>query len=111
MTTPPQTPHIDCICALGDSRFILYMFKYFQNKIFKAYYKVRQNLLQAYYSLFYYKGRQLALQSATAILLHSAASVITKYDRYYNESAIGITKCDRINGFDAPTVLRMLRAS
>ena len=41
--------------------------------------------LARFYHLFqvYYKVRQVLLQSATAFLLQSATSVITKCDRYY----------------------------
>ena len=41
--------------------------------------------LASFYHLFqvYYKVRQVLLQSATAFLLQSATSVITKCDSYY----------------------------
>ena len=57
----------------------------------------------------YYKVRQALLQSATAFLLQSATSVVTKCDRYYKvwqfyykvrqvlQSATIITRCDSTN--------------
>ena len=78
----------------------------FITKCDKCYYKVRQ-------LFFITKCDGLLLQSATAFLLQSATSVITKCDRYYKvsqfyykvrqvlqsvtillQSATGITKCD-----------------
>ena len=76
----------------------------------KVYYKVRWKLLQSGQSataFFVTKCDNLLLQSATAILLQSVTSVITKCDRYYKvrrfyykvrqvlQSVTIITKCDR----------------
>ena len=49
----------------------------------KVYYKVRWQLLQSATAFFITKCDNLLLQSATAILLQSVTSVITKCDRYY----------------------------
>ena len=51
--------------------------------LFQVYYKVRQVLLQSATAFFITKCDGLLLQSATACLLQSATSVITKCDRYY----------------------------
>ena len=73
----------------------------------KVYYKVRWQLLQSATAFFITKCDNLLLQSATAILLQSVTSVITKCDRYYKvrrfyykvrqvlQSVTIITKCDR----------------
>ena len=73
----------------------------------KVYYKVRWQLLQSVTACFITKCDNLLLQSATAILLQSVTSVITKCDRYYKvrrfhykvrqvlQSVTIITKCDR----------------
>ena len=51
--------------------------------LFQVYYKVRQVLLQSATPFFITKCDGLLLQSATAFLLQSVTSVITKCDRYY----------------------------
>ena len=51
--------------------------------LFQVYYKVRQVLLQSATAIFVTKCDGLLLQSATAFLLLSVTSVITKCDRYY----------------------------
>ena len=51
--------------------------------LFQVYYKVRQVLLQSAKAFFITKCDGLLLESATAFLLQSATSVITKCDRYY----------------------------
>ena len=56
--------------------------------LFQVYYKMRQVLLQSAKSFFITKYDGLLLKSATAFLLQSATSVITKCDNF-------ITKCDR----------------
>ena len=73
----------------------------------KVYYKVRWQLLQSATAFFITQCDNLLLQSATAILLQSVTSVITKCDRYYKvrrfyykvrqvlQSVTIITKCDR----------------
>ena len=73
----------------------------------KVYYKVRWQLLQSATAFFITNCDNLLLQSATAILLQSVTSVITKCDRYYKvrrfyykvrqvlQSVTIITKCDR----------------
>ena len=74
----------------------------------KVYYKVRWQLLQSATAFFITKCDNLLLQlSATAILLQSVASVVTKCDRYYKvrrfyykvrqvlQTVTIITKCDR----------------
>ena len=73
----------------------------------KVYYKVRWQLLQCDSFFFIAKCDNLLLQSATAILLQSVTSVITKCNRYYKvrrfyykvrqvlQSVTIITKCDR----------------
>ena len=87
----------------------------FITKCDKCYYKVRQLFLLQSAMVCYYKVRRLLqsatvhgllLQSATASLLQSARSVITKCDRHYKgwqfyykvrqvlQSATIITKCD-----------------
>ena len=53
------------------------------NHLFQVYYKVRQVLLQSATAFFITKCDGLLSQSATAFLLQSATSVITKCDRYY----------------------------
>ena len=74
--------------------------------LFQVYYKVWQVLLQSATAIFITKCDGLLLQSATAFLLQSATSIITKCDRYYKvwqfyykvrhvlQSATIITKCD-----------------
>ena len=73
----------------------------------EVYYKVRWQLLQSATAFFITKCDNLLLQSATAILLQSVTSFITKCDRYYKvrrfyykvrqvlQSVTIITKCDR----------------
>ena len=62
--------------------------------LFQVYYKVRQVLLQRATAFFITKCDGLLLQSATAFLLQSATSVITKCDRFYKMWQF-ISKCDR----------------
>ena len=76
----------------------------------KVYYKVRWQLLQSVTAFFITKCDNLLLQSATAILLQSVTSVITKCERYYKvrrfyyevrqvlQSVTIITKSDRTDG-------------
>ena len=51
------------------------------------------------------KCNRVVLQSATAILLQSAASIITKCNRYY-KSVTGITKCNVIIKCDSTRILK-----
>ena len=78
----------------------------FITKCDKCYYKVRQLFLLQSAMVCYYKARQLFYYKVRQVLLQSATSVITKYDRYYKvwqfyykvrqvlQSATIITKCD-----------------
>ena len=65
------------------------------NHLFQVYYKVRQVLLQSATAsaFFITECDGLLSQSATAFLLQSATSVITKCDRLLQSATI-ITKCD-----------------
>ena len=95
---------------LRDSKSTKLFINYSQmNHSSKVHDKVRWQLLHIVTAFFITKCDNLLLQSATAILLQSVTSVITKYDGYYKvrrfyykvrqvlQSATIITKCDSVN--------------
>ena len=69
-----------CSNKFDDTDYWVYLSS---DHLFQVYYKVRQVLLQSATAIFITKCDGLLLQSATAFLLQSATSVITKCDGYY----------------------------
>ena len=72
---------IDVVVVVDDDAY--YSVYWSSDHLFQVYYKVRQALLQSATAFFITKCDGLLLLSATAFLLQSATSVVTKCDRYY----------------------------